>query len=287
MSEAVDPQVTGEIAEVRAAVRRARAEGLSIGCVPTMGALHAGHLSLIDECRRRSRYVVVTIFVNPTQFGPQEDFKKYPRDLKKDEGLAKERGVDCIFIPSQGEIYPEGDQTFVVVTEWTRGLCGPFRPGHFRGVTTVVAKLFLIVQPHAAVFGEKDFQQLLVIQRMVQDLHFPVGIISVPTVREPDGLAMSSRNIYLKGEQREEALNLYVSLQEAQEQVKKGDRDVKKILTEVRRKIASGPHTDLEYAEIVRPENLQPLEGITGPARLLVAARVHGVRLIDNIALAL
>jgi pantoate--beta-alanine ligase len=259
-----------------------REQKKKIAMVPTMGFLHEGHLRLVDEAKRHAACVVMSIFVNPTQFGPGEDFAKYPRDLERDRTMAEQRGVDILFVPSVEEMYPAGDQSFIVVTELSRGLCGPFRPGHFRGVATVVAKLFLIVQPHAAVFGEKDYQQLKIIERMVRDLHLPVKIVPLATVREADGLAMSSRNSYLRPEQRSEALNLYAALKEAQNKVQKGVKEGGEILKAVREKISSGPNTVLEYAEIVDSETLAPLKNLNSPCRLLLAARVHGVRLIDN-----
>jgi len=199
-------QTLADAEKMQAWSREQKRSGARIGFVPTMGFLHEGHLQLVDAAKAHSDRVVLSIFVNPTQFAPGEDLDRYPRDLERDLRLAAERGVDLCFTPSVEAIYPEGDQTSVVVTELTRGLCGPFRPGHFRGVATVVAKLFNLVDPDVAVFGEKDFQQLRILERMVRDLKFPLEILAVPTHREADGLAMSSRNVYLSPEDRQEAL---------------------------------------------------------------------------------
>ncbi len=262
-----------------------RQQGRRIAFVPTMGSLHEGHLKLVDEAKRQGDTVVLSIFVNPTQFGPAEDFSKYPRDLKRDSELAAKRGVDLLFTPEPGEMYPPGSQTFVVVTELTRGLCSASRPGHFRGVGTVVAGLFLIVQPHAAIFGEKDYQQLQVIRRMVSDLHFPIEVVGVPTVRETDGLAMSSRTAYLSPEERREALQLYRSLQRAQESFGQGERKTQPIIREVEQVLRLLPDIRIEYVEMVDAETLQALEAIERPARLMLAVHLGGTRLIDNVPL--
>jgi pantoate--beta-alanine ligase len=268
--------------EMQQASRLIRAGGGRIVLVPTMGFLHEGHLRLVDEAKRHGDQVVLSVFVNPTQFGPQEDFSQYPRDVERDKQLARERGVGIFFLPAAEDIYPPGDQTWVVVTELSRGLCGPFRPGHFRGVSTVVAKLFSIVQPDAAVFGEKDYQQLAVIKRMVQDLHLPVEIIGVPTVREVDGLALSSRNAYLDPAEKQEALHLFQAWRKAQEILKGGEKNTAKILESVRAVLGAGPHTALEYAEIVDAETLESLKTVDRSARLVMAVRINGKRLIDN-----
>ena len=257
-------------------------KGKKIALVPTMGFLHEGHMRLVDIAKEQADIVILTIFVNPTQFGPSEDFDKYPRDLKRDQSLTEARGVDFLFVPSAQEIYPPDDQTFVLVTEVTRGLCGPFRPGHFRGVTTVVAKLFLITQPQLALFGEKDYQQLMAIKRMVFDLHFPIKIVGVPTVREPSGLAMSSRNTYLDPQEKAEALNLYKAIQLAQDMVKKGECRSKVILEAVHFQLASGTKTQIEYSEIVTAELLTSVEKADKTSRLIMSIRVNGKRLIDN-----
>lgn len=259
-----------------------RAQGKRIALVPTMGALHEGHLHLVDVARAKADVVVMSIFVNPSQFGPGEDFEKYPRQRERDAQLASERGVDILFVPEVSEIYPKGEQTQVLVTELTRGLCGPFRPGHFRGVTTVVAKLFLIVQPHLACFGEKDYQQLRVIQKMVRDLHFPITIVPVPTLREKDGLAMSSRNAYLKPQDREAALKLSQATQAVQQAAQAGERQVTKLLQVAGQVLASAPELKVEYVEIVDAKNLSSIESVVQEARIILAANLNSVRLIDN-----
>jgi pantoate--beta-alanine ligase len=279
------PQSAKTAAEIRQAVREARARGLTIGFVPTMGGLHEGHLALVRRAKEKG-YVVMSIFVNPTQFSPGEDYEKYPRDLERDIALAEREGVDLVFAPDANEMYPPGDSTFVEVTgSLTKGLCAPFRPGHFRGVTTVVAKLFNIVQPDKAYFGEKDFQQLQVIRRMARDLAMPVEIVGVPTVREPDGLAMSSRNAYLSLEEREASRALSQALREAQGLVKKGQTDASAILQVVRDRVSAQPLVRLQYVEVCNPETLEPVSSIEGRAVLAMAAIVGKTRLIDNIML--
>jgi len=223
-------QLARSAGEIRQAVREARAKGVTIGFVPTMGALHEGHLTLARRARETG-YVVMSIFVNPTQFSPGEDYGAYPRDMEADLARAEREGVDLVFAPEVEEMYPPGDSTFVEVTgSLTKGLCAPFRPGHFRGVTTIVAKLLNIVQPDRAYFGEKDFQQLQVVKRMVRDLRVPVEIVGVPTVREADGLAMSSRNAYLSPREREASRVLNQALREAQGLVARGERDADAIV---------------------------------------------------------
>ncbi len=262
-----------------------RKEGQKIAFVPTMGYFHEGHLSLIRLARKKGDRLVVSVFVNPTQFGPQEDFEKYPRDKKRDIELAKKEGVDVLFCPSKEEMYPPEYQTYVEVTELSRPLCGESRPGHFRGVATVVLKLFNIIRPHLAVFGEKDYQQLLVIKKMVQDLNLLVEIVSHPIVREIDGLAMSSRNVYLSSEERKSALSLFKSLKLAQELVKKGERNSDKIRKTVRDFILSHPYTKIDYIELRDPKNLIEKKEISGPTLLALAVFVGQTRLIDNIIL--
>ncbi len=257
-------------------------EGKKIGFVPTMGFLHEGHLSLVRKAKELSDKLVVSIFVNPIQFGPSEDFNKYPRDIERDCMLLEKEGVDVVFIPDAKEMYPEGFQTYVEVTELTKGLCGAFRPGHFRGVTTVVLKLFNIVKPDIAIFGEKDYQQLQVIKRMVKDLNLDVEVVGAPTVREPDGLAMSSRNTYLSEKERESALSLYRALSLAQELVEKGVLSVQKLKKELKDFIESYPYTKVQYIEFVDPENLKPVEEIKAPTLCALAVFVGNARLIDN-----
>lgn len=270
------------VREMREWSESQRAAGRRLALVPTMGYLHEGHLSLVDEARRRADLVVMSIFVNPTQFGPNEDFEKYPRDLPRDRALAESRGVDVLFVPSAVEMYPPGDQTSVTVAELSRGLCGPFRPGHFRGVATVVAKLFLIAQPHVAVFGEKDYQQLKVIQRMVRDLHMPVEAVGLPTLREKEGLAMSSRNAYLSEAERTEALNISRAIAAAQGLAKQGERRTTALRERALAVLAEGKNTTVQYLEIVDAETLEPVENLTSPARLILAVYLNGKRLIDN-----
>jgi pantoate--beta-alanine ligase len=248
------------INETREFVSDVKREGKSVGLVPTMGYFHEGHLSLMQQAREDNDIVVVSLFVNPTQFGPGEDFDRYPRDLQRDAQMAEEVGVDLIFNPSSEEMYPPGYQTYVEVEELSKGLCGAFRPGHFRGVATVVLKLFNIVQPDRAYFGEKDYQQLKVIQRMVRDLNVPVEIISMPIVREPDGLAMSSRNTYLSPVEREAALVLSKSLRYAQDLVDQGVTSVSDLREKVEEFIRREPLAQIDYVAVVDPETLEPLK---------------------------
>lgn len=259
-----------------------RLAGKRLALVPTMGYLHEGHLSLVDEARRRADRVAMSIFVNPTQFGPNEDFEKYPRDLPRDRALAESRGVDVLFFPAAAEMYPPGDQTAVTVSELSRGLCGAFRPGHFRGVATVVAKLFLIAQPHVAVFGEKDYQQLKVIQRMALDLHMPVEVVGLPTLREKEGLAMSSRNAYLSEAERAEALNISRAIATAQDAAKGGERRTAALRERALAVLAEGKNTIVQYLEIVDAETLEPVETLDRPSRIILAVYLNGKRLIDN-----
>ncbi len=270
------------IAEMQEISRRWSRAGERVGFVPTMGYLHEGHLSLVDRAKQSNDRVVLSVFVNPTQFGPGEDFSSYPRDLSRDRQLAAGRGVDVFFHPQASEVYAPGDQTSVVVTELSRGLEGPIRPGHFRGVATVVTKLLLMVLPDQIFMGEKDYQQLKIIQRLVQDLKFPVQVVGVETRRDPDGLAMSSRNVYLSAEERHSALRISSALRLAQQEVSQGERDVEKILRQVYEQLQAVVGIQVEYAQVVDPENLQELRQLTGPARLLLAVRVQGKRLIDN-----
>jgi pantoate--beta-alanine ligase len=264
-----------------------RSQGKTIGFVPTMGYFHEGHLSLMKRARQECDVVVVSIYVNPLQFGPREDFNRYPRDLQRDLKMAEEVGVDIVFAPKDEDMYPEGYQTFVEVTELTRGLEGFYRPGHFRGVTTVVAKLFNIVLPHKAYFGEKDFQQLRVVQRMVRDLNFPVEIVPCPTVRETDGLAMSSRNTYLNPEERRAATVLYRALEAADELFKSGERNAAKLKAKVWEVLASEPLARPQYVEIVDAQTLEPIFTVDRPAAILLAVFVGQARLIDEWVLSL
>lgn len=262
-----------------------RTAGQRIGFVPTMGYLHEGHLSLVRQAKQLCSRTVVSIFVNPLQFGPQEDLERYPRDLDRDRRLLDGEGVDVLFLPSADEMYPPGFQTTVAVEQVTQGLCGASRPGHFRGVTTVVSKLFLAVKPHVALFGEKDFQQLVTIRRMVRDLNFDVEVVAGPIVRESDGLAMSSRNVYLSPEQRAAARVLSRSLAVAREAVARGERDSGRIVSTVRALIEAEPGARIDYVELVDTEDLRPIGRIERPALLALAVFFGSTRLIDNCTL--
>ena len=274
-------------AELRERVGQKRSAGKLIGLAPTMGALHEGHLSLIRRARAECGFVVVTIFVNPAQFPPGEDFERYPRDLAGDEAKARGAGADLIFAPPTSQIYPPDDSTFVEVTgPLVECLCGPHRPGHFRGVTTVCARLFNLVRPDRAYFGEKDYQQLLVIKQMVRDLHFPLAVVAVPTVREADGLAMSSRNAYLSPKERKAATVLHRALARAQQQVAGGERSAAALLAGVKEMIASEPLVTLQYVELRSAETLDALTALNRTAVLALAAFVGNTRLIDNVVIA-
>jgi pantoate--beta-alanine ligase len=262
-----------------AALRRA---GKSIAFVPTMGYLHEGHLSLLAEGRRRGDVLVLSIFVNPTQFGQGEDFESYPRDLSRDSELAREVGVDLLFAPEAREMYPAGYATSVDVAGLTETLCGASRPGHFRGVTTVVSKLFNIVQPNLALFGSKDFQQLAVIRRMREDLNLPVEVVGMPIVREADGLAMSSRNVNLSSEERRQALALSRALAEGRRLVAAGERDAGAILATLRVLIEAEPDARIDYLQICHRDTLRDQERVDSDSVLLMAVFVGKTRLIDN-----
>jgi pantoate--beta-alanine ligase len=256
-----------------------------VGFVPTMGFLHEGHLSLVRAARGECASVVVSIFVNPTQFGPNEDLAKYPRDLQRDLGLLEAESVDLVWTPDDAVMYPAGYQTWVTVEELTKHLEGAQRPGHFRGVTTVVSKLFNAVQPKKAYFGQKDAQQARVIQQMTRDLNFPIEIVVCPTVRELDGLAMSSRNAYLNPEQRKAATVLYRSLKAAEEAFQTGKRDANELREIVKKIIASEPLARLEYVSCTDPQTFKELDRVEGRALLSMAVYVGKTRLIDNIVL--
>ncbi|MBM4283994.1 MAG: pantoate--beta-alanine ligase [Deltaproteobacteria bacterium] len=260
-----------------------RTEGRTIAFVPTMGYFHQGHLSLMRYGREQGRRLVVSLFVNPAQFGPSEDLDRYPRDLERDAGLAAAEGVDVLFTPTAGDMYPSGYQTYVEVGELSRGLCGASRPGHFRGVATVVLKLFNLAAPDVAVFGEKDYQQLRVIQQMAADLNLPVRVVGRPIVREPDGLALSSRNTYLSIEERRAALSLIQGLNAAAARAAGGERRAEALLGAARAVITASPLVRLDYLELADPDTLKPVERLQGAARLLTAAWVGATRLIDNI----
>jgi pantoate--beta-alanine ligase len=264
-------------------LRHALSGSVDVGLVPTMGALHAGHEKLIEIARRESSVVVVSIFVNPLQFGPKEDFARYPRTLEADMESCKRLGVDFVFMPGVEDMYPQPQLTFVEVPRLTEHLCGKFRPGHFRGVATVVLKLFDMVQAQRAYFGEKDMQQLAVIRRMVADLNVPVTIVGVPTVREADGLALSSRNKYLNAEERRAAPALYRALRETAEKIRAGERDAAKLQQAAVAKLEESPLIRVEYFEIVEREELQPVSAIDAPVSIAAAIWLGNTRLIDNL----
>jgi pantoate--beta-alanine ligase len=272
-------------AEMQRFADAARLRGDKIALVPTMGYLHEGHLSLMREGRRRASVLAASLFVNPTQFGPHEDLATYPRDMERDCRLMESIPVDVLFAPQAQSMYPPGAQTWVEVTEVTQGMCGASRPGHFRGVTTVVAKLFNIVKPHVALFGAKDYQQLCAIRQMVRDLNFDIEIVPMPTVREEDGLAMSSRNAYLSPIEREKALSLSRALETARGRFKQGERDPKALAQSAREELGRDNGIAVEYVEVRDAITLQQITAVSAPAVIAVAARVGNTRLIDNIVL--
>ena len=259
-----------------------RAAGRKIAFVPTMGYLHEGHLSLLREGRQRGDLLVLSIFVNPTQFGVGEDLDSYPRDLGRDVDLARSAGTDLIFAPEAADMYPAGYATFVDVAGLGDRLCGASRPGHFRGVTTVVSKLFLLVQPHVALFGQKDFQQLAIIRQMTRDLNLPVEIVGMPIVREADGLAMSSRNVNLSPAQRQQALALSDALRKAQALVRAGETSVAAVLQAAGERITREPEARLDYIQVCHQTTLAEMSTITADSMLLLAVRIGSTRLIDN-----
>ena len=279
-------QIVTRVAELKNVIRTARAAGQTIGVVPTMGYLHEGHLTLMRKARAEQGVVIATIFVNPLQFGPQEDYAVYPRDLKRDSAMAETTGIDVLFAPSVDEMYPAGNGrtlTFVDVEQITTKLCGASRPGHFRGVSTVVAKLLNITEADVGYFGQKDAQQVTVIRRMVDDLNMNVKIVAVPIVRESDGLALSSRNQYLSPDERQAALVLSRSLVRAQELLQAGEKDSGQILAVMNDLISREPLASVEYISIVDPTVLEPLQQISGPALIALAVRFGKTRLIDNL----
>jgi len=271
------------IDQLRSAVQKGRAEGKSIGFVPTMGALHRGHVSLIEAAVKKCDLVIVSIFVNPTQFGPNEDLDKYPRDLEGDARICEQAGVDVIFAPDVNEMYPDKIITWVEVEGLTENLCGKSRPGHFKGVTTVCAKLFNIVCPDTAFFGQKDAQQAIVIKRMVKDLNMPLQIEVCPTMREESGLAISSRNQYLSGSEKKEAALLYAALQKCEQMAGEGIVDCGELTDAMRGVLSESPNIDIEYISIVDTETLKNLDRITSQALVAMAAKIGMTRLIDNI----
>jgi pantoate--beta-alanine ligase len=273
------------IGDVQREVRKARGKGLRIGLVPTMGALHEGHASLIRAARAECDYVVVSLFVNPTQFGPGEDLARYPRPIENDLAVCRREGADLVFTPAAAEMYPEGFATTVRVAGLSEKMCGAFRPGHFDGVCTVVAKLLAIVQPDAAYFGEKDAQQLAIVRRMAADLDLPLEIRGCPLVREPDGLAMSSRNAYLGAEERQRALAISAALADARKAIESGERSAAAVAGRLRRRLQAATGVELQYVAVVDPDTLADLDRIAGQALVAVAAKVGATRLIDNVLL--
>lgn len=263
--------------------RAVKRENKAIGLVPTMGCLHDGHCSLIKKARAENDFIVLSVFVNPVQFGPAEDFAKYPRDFKHDRLLAEKEKADCIFYPQAKDMYPEGYKTFVAVEDLSRRLCGGSRPTHFRGVTTVATKLFNIVMPDTAYFGQKDAQQSIIVKKMAADLNMPVKIKILPTVRETDGLAMSSRNKYLSFQERTDAPVLYAALKEAQKLIKNGVDSADKIKKTIAERITAKKTARLEYVEIVDAENLKAVKKIEDKTLIAVACRFGKARLIDNV----
>ena len=275
--------VATTIESVRSLVRIARERGEKIGLVPTMGALHVGHVSLIEAAVKNGDFVVVSIFVNPTQFCPGEDFEAYPRPLEADLEICRKAGVDVVFAPAPEQIYPSENLTWVTVEKLTEPLCGRNRPGHFRGVTTVCAKLFNIVGPDIAYFGQKDGQQAIVIRRMAADLNMPLKIFVCPTIRESSGLAVSSRNQYLSDRQKQDAANIYASLKECRRMIEAGVTDVPQIIIRMREILQQVPSIEIEYVSIVNAETLQDVQTINGKVLIAAAVKIGPARLIDNI----
>ena len=276
-------EIIQRVLPMKESCKKARSEGKVIGLVPTMGYLHDGHLALVREARKMSDVVVVSVFLNPTQFGPSEDFDKYPRDATRDAEMLSNEEIDFLFMPKVEEIYPEQFRTTVKVRELSEQMCGASRPGHFEGVTTIVLKLFHIVEPHFAFFGQKDAQQLVIIRRMVKDLNMDEEIVRVSTVREPDGLAMSSRNSYLSPEERKAATVLYRALEHALARIEEGERKTKPILKEMREIIQTEPLAKLDYVCASDLNDLRDLKTLKGKCLIAVAANFGKTRLIDNI----
>ncbi len=276
-------EIFNKVADVKEYVKAKKAQGKSIGLVPTMGALHEGHLSLMKGARRECDVVIASIFVNPTQFGPGEDYDEYPRILERDADLAEGVGVDAIFAPSADEMYPHGYSTYVTVEGITEKLCGKARPGHFRGVTTVVSKLFNIVRPDKAYFGQKDAQQFAVIKRMVEDLNMDIEVVPMPIIREADGVAKSSRNSYLNPQERNAAPILHRALMLADEMIEAGQRDAAKIIEAMEELIKGEPLASIDYVSIVDGDTLEDLHALKGKVLVALAVKIGPARLIDNI----
>lgn len=278
-------KIIESIQDMKKASLAMRVEGKKIAFVPTMGYLHEGHLSLMKKGKEVGNVLIVSIFVNPTQFAKGEDLERYPRDIERDKELCKGEGVDILFVPDAREMYPENYQTYLDIEKVTKNLCGASRPGHFRGVATVVTKLFNIVRPHYAIFGEKDFQQLVTIRRLALDLNMDVDVIGIPIVREADGLAMSSRNSYLSQEEREAARSIYRALQVAKEMFDEGERSAGVLLKEARRVLEISPIIEPEYAKLVDIGTMEEVDRVENEALLAMAVRIGKTRLIDNIIL--
>jgi pantoate--beta-alanine ligase len=280
-------QIIKKSDDLKAAVSDARRKGKTIGFVPTMGALHRGHISLVERSKKETGFTVISIFVNPSQFGPNEDFNKYPRDIEKDRALLEDAGADLIFFPDSHEIYPEGFSTWVEPGEPARILEGERRPGHFRGVCTVVLKLFEIVRPDSAFFGQKDAQQFAVLDRMVKDFNLPLRMVECPIVRDHDGLALSSRNAYLNETERRAAVIYHKSLQNASELIENGERKAEAIIESIKRTVETEPLAKLDYAEIVDAEAFKKIADMHGTIYILIAGFMGATRLIDNIKISL
>jgi len=276
-------KVAGRIREIKEFIGKMKKEGKTVGFVPTMGYLHEGHVSLIKASKSDNGVTVLSIFVNPAQFGKNEDFDRYPRDAARDLKIASANGVDAVFMPEIPEIYPDGYKTYVNVEGITEVLCGKSRPGHFRGVTTIVSKLFNIIEPDRAYFGQKDIQQAIVIKKMASDLNMNVEIVVCPTVREPDGLAMSSRNVYLSRGERQAAVVLPESLFAAKDMIEKGERDKGRIIGYLTKNISSAPGVDIDYIEIRNADNLEEITEIEGRTVIAAAIKIGKTRLIDNV----
>ena len=275
-------EIVKTIDRAREIILKAKSAGRKIGFVPTMGALHEGHFSLIKAAKKQTDFVVVSIFVNPTQFGPGEDLSKYPRPFKKDVNACRKLGADAIFAPKAEQMYPEKNITWVNVEKLSKPLCGKSRPGHFRGVATVCSKLFNIVQPDIAFFGQKDAQQAIIVQRMAADLNMPLKIAVCPTIREQDGLAMSSRNVYLKPKERKDAALLYAALEEAEFFIKAGERKSKTLTGEMKKILKISGQIKIDYIKIVDTKTLEEVDRIEGKVLIALAVRIGKTRLIDN-----
>ncbi|MGA2915962.1 MAG: pantoate--beta-alanine ligase [Sedimentisphaerales bacterium] len=275
-------EIVKTIEKARKIIAKAKSAGREIGFVPTMGALHEGHFSLIKAAKKQTDFVVVSIFVNPTQFGPGEDLAKYPRPFKKDVNACKKLGVNIIFAPTVKQMYPEENITWVNVEKLSEPLCGKSRPGHFRGVATVCSKLFNIVQPDIAFFGQKDAQQAIIVQRTVSDLNMPLKIVVCPTIREQDGLAMSSRNAHLKPKERKDAALLYAALEEAEFFIKAGKRESKMLISEMKKVLKISRQIKIDYVKIVDAKMLEEVGRVQGEVLIAVAVKIGSTRLIDN-----